>query len=73
MAFFKKLATKVTADVKEVVKEEAGKTKEELKKGFVNTMIDILPHVAMFVAAAILITIIKKPTPVVVKVVVDHV
>lgn len=73
MAFFKKLATKVTADVKEVVKEEAGKTKEELKKGFINTLIDILPYAAVFVGAALLIAIAKRPTPVVVKVIVDHV
>jgi len=72
MALFKKLTKKVTSDVKEVLREEASKSKDEIKKGFLNAVAEALPYIAMFVGAIILASIFKKPTPVVVKVVVDH-
>lgn len=72
MAFFKKLTRKITTDVKDVIKEEAGKTSDEIKKGVLNTVADILPYALAFVGAVLLIAVIKKPT-VTVKIVVDHV
>ena len=73
MALFKKLAKKVTTDVKDVIKEEAVKSKDELKKGLLNTVAEALPYVAIFVGAIIFCSIVKKPTPVVVKVVVERI
>lgn len=73
MGFFKKVAKKVTTDVKDVIKEEASKTTDEIKKGVINTLIDILPYALAFAGAAVLFSILKKPAPITVKIVIDHV
>lgn len=72
MAFFKKVAKKITTDVKDVIKEEAGKTSEEIKKGVINSVTEILPYALAFVGAVVLVALLRKTT-VTVKVIVDHV
>lgn len=72
MKIFKRITRKVTSDVKEVLKDEAKKSKDEIKKGLLNTVAEALPVIAAFVGALILVSLFKKPTPVVVKVVVEH-
>lgn len=73
MGLFKKVAKKVTTDVKDVIKEEASKTTDEIKKGVINTLIDILPYALAFAGAAVLFSILRKPVPITVKIVIDHV
>lgn len=70
---FKKLVKKVSADVKEAVKEETAKTTEEIKSDVVSALKEAAPVIAAFVGALTLLLIAKKPTPVVVKVVVKQV
>lgn len=69
----KSMTRKIVRDVKETVKEEANKSKEEIKGEILETSTDILPYAALFIGGLILICIAKKPSPVVVKLVVKAV
>lgn len=69
MEVFKKLTKSIATNVKETVKEEASKTAEEIKGEFLEATGDILPIIGVILASAVLISIIKRPAPVVVKVV----
>lgn len=73
MAFFKKLTKKVVNDVKETVKEETTKTTDEIKEEIISKVKAYLPQAIIFTGALILVCIAKKPTPVVVKVIVKAV
>lgn len=73
MAVFKKLTKKVVDDVKTTVQEETQKTTEEIKEEVVSKVKEYLPQMLMFVGGLILVSIAKKPTPVVVKVIVKQV
>lgn len=73
MALFKKLTKKIVEDVKDTVKEETHKTTGEIVDEAKSRMYDILPEAIMFISGLVLISIVKKPTPVIVKVIVEHI
>lgn len=70
---FKKMAKKAAEGVKEAVKEETQKTTEEIKADIVAGVKKYLPEILAFAGALIIVCIAKKPTPVVVKVIVKQV
>lgn len=73
MAFFKSITRKIVTDVKEVVKEEGKKTTDEFKQDVASGIKEILPDILVVVGFIGAIVLIKKPTPVVVKVVLKQV
>lgn len=73
MALFKKLTKKVVSDVKETIKEETHKTTEEIKSDALSAVKEVLPELLVIAAGIVGLIILKKPTPVVVKVIVKQV
>lgn len=69
MAIIKKLSKKIISDVKETVKEETQKTTTEIKSGVVGTIKEYLPDILLLGGFLIGVAILKKPAPVVVKIV----
>lgn len=73
MALFKKLTKKVVSDVKETIKEETHKTTEEIKSDVLSAVKEVFPELLVVAAGIVGLIILKKPTPVVVKVIVKQV
>lgn len=65
----KTLTSKVVKDVKETVKEEAGKTTDEIKTEVLEATNDILPYLVVGGVLLIGVCLARKPAPITVKVV----
>lgn len=68
----KTVAQKAVSTTKEVIKEEASKTSDEIKEDIKSVAVNLVPVALTILAAAVLIAILKKPIPVVVKVVIKQ-
>lgn len=65
----KTLTSKVVKDVKDTVREEAGKTTDELKTEVLEATNDILPYLVVGGILLIGVCLARKPAPITVKVV----
>lgn len=65
----KALTSKVVKDVKDTVREEAGKTTDELKTEVLEATNDILPYLVVGGILLIGVCLARKPAPITVKVV----
>ena len=65
----KSLTSKIVRDVKETVKEEAGKTTDEIKTEVLEATNDILPYLVVGGILLIGVCLARKPAPITVKVV----
>lgn len=65
----KTLTSKIAKDVKETIKEEAGKTTEEIKTEVLETTTDLMPYLVVGSLLLVGICLARKPAPITVKVV----
>lgn len=65
----KALTSKVVKDVKDTVREEAGKTTDEIKTEVLEATNDILPYLVVGGILLIGVCLARKPAPITVKVV----
>ena len=65
----KTLTSKVVKDVKDTVREEAGKTTDEIKTEVLEATNDILPYLVVGGILLIGVCLARKPAPITVKVV----
>lgn len=65
----KTLTSKIAKDVKDTVREEAGKTKDEIKTEILEVSTDVLPYLVCGGILLIGICLARKPAPITVKVV----
>ena len=68
-----KITKKAVDKVKQTVKEETHKTTEEIKSDVLSAVKEVLPELLVVAAGIVGLIILKKPTPVVVKVIVKQV
>lgn len=68
----KTVAQKAVSTTKEVIKEEASKTGDEIKEDVKNAAVSLIPIAATILAAALFIAVLKRPVPVVVKVIIKQ-